>query len=259
MNKGTWVHWLLASIVILLLGAALAVAEERIEVKVEKHGGDEITVDVNGVVETIHLEDLADGEERSFDVGDHSLVVKRVGDDLTMVTGGHSFGALGGHAKSLDTMVWVTDDGEEIEIEGDCEKKAARKIVVMKSDAQGDDDTKIYKIRVDGDDVLLDKEMNIEIDEVMTIGAGDHPHAVFISEDGQGDHPVIIKTHRAGADMVKYRCEETGSVLLVKKDDAYHDTYICPATGCIMTKVEEPEVKVIEIRKTIEIEEEEEE
>jgi nitrite reductase/ring-hydroxylating ferredoxin subunit len=259
MNKGTWVHWLLASIVILLVGVALVAAEERIEVKVETDGGDEITVDVNGQVETIHLEDLADGEERSFDVGDHSLVVKRVGDELKLTSDGHAFGALGGHGKSLDTMVWVSDDGEEIEIDGACDKKAVKKIVVMKSGAEGDGEAKTYKIRIDGDDVMLDKEMNIEIDEIMTIGADGHPHAVFISEEGHGDHPVIVKTHHAGADLVKFRCEETGSVLLVKKDNAYHDTYICPATGCVMTKVEEAEMKVIEIRKTIEIEEEEEE
>ncbi len=54
--------------------------------------------------------------------------------------------------------------------------------------------------------------------------------------------------------MVKYVCEETGSILMVKKEDALEDAYICPATGCVMTKVEEPEVRVIKIEKRIEVE-----
>ena len=254
MNKGTWVHWLLASIVILLVGAVLVAAEDRIEVKVEKESANEITVDINGEVETIHLDDLADGEERSFDVGDHNLVVKRVGDDLRLTSDGHAFGVLGGHGVDLDTMLWVTDDGEKIEIDGEGDHSAVKKVVVMKTDAEGGGETRSYTVHIDGEDVLLGNELDIEIDELMDLDAEGHPHAVFISKDGAGDHPVIIKSQLAGIGMVTYRCEETGSVLRVKKEDAIEDAYICPATGCVMTKVEEPEFRVIKIRKQVETE-----
>ncbi len=97
MSKQTWVHWVVAAILVVVAGVMIASAEERIEVRVEKNSGDEISVDVNGVTEVVRLDDLADGESRTFDVGDHELVVKRVGDDLTIVNDGHGFGSFGGH------------------------------------------------------------------------------------------------------------------------------------------------------------------
>ncbi len=193
-----------------------------------------ISVDVNGVTEVVRLEDLADGESRTFDVGDHELVVKRVGDDLTIINDGHGFGSFGEHG----TRVWVTDEGENIEIDGDCEF-GENKVIVMKVDGlEGEDgEAMTYTIHVDGDDVLLDGEHNIEIDEIVKLHGGHHG-AVFISEDGDVDHPMIIKSHGMHAGMVKYLCEETGSVLMVKQEDALEDAYICPATGCVMKKLD---------------------
>ena len=66
---------------------------------------------------------------------------------------------------------------------------------------------------------------------------------------------MVIKSHGMHAGLVKYVCEETGSVLMVKQEDALEDAYICPATGCVMTKMEEPEVRVIKIQKKIGIDE----
>jgi hypothetical protein len=254
MSKQNWVHWVVAAVLVLVAGAFIASAEERIEVRVEKESADLISIDVNGVTEVVRLEDLADGESRTFDVGDHELVVKRVGDDLTIVSDGHGLGSFGGHGKSLDTMVWVGDDCEDIEIDCDGGEHQAKKIVVMTSGDQEAGEAKTYTIHVDGDDVLLDGEHNIEIDEIMNLHGGDHG-AVFISEDGDVQHPVIMGLHGLHGDMVKYRCDETGSVLMVKKDDALEDVYICPATGCVMNKVEEPEVRVIKIQKKVEIDE----
>ncbi len=228
MSKQTWVHWVAAAILVVVAGVLIASAEERIEVKVLKESADAISVDVNGVTEVVRLEDLADGESRIFDVGDHELVVKRVGGDLTIVSDGHGLGSFDGHGKSLDTMVWVGEDGEDIEIDCDGGKHQAKKIVVMTTGDQEAGEAKTYTIHVDGDEVLL---------------------------DGEVDHPMIVKTHEMFGNVVKYRCEETGSVLLVKKEDALQDTYICPATGCVMTKVEEPEVRVIKIEKRVESDE----
>jgi nitrite reductase/ring-hydroxylating ferredoxin subunit len=254
MSKQTWVHWVAAAILVVVAGVLIASAEERIEVKVLKESADAISVDVNGVTEVVRLEDLADGESRIFDVGDHELVVKRVGGDLTIVSDGHGLGSFDGHGKSLETMVWVGEDGEDIEIDCDGGKHQAKKIVVMTAGDQEAGEAKTYTIHVDGDEVLLDGENQLEIDELVKLHGGHHG-AVFISEDGEVDHPMIVKTHEMFGNVVKYRCEETGSVLLVKKEDALQDTYICPATGCVMTKVEEPEVRVIKIEKRVESDE----
>lgn len=255
MSKQTWVHWVVAAILVVLAGAFIASAEERIEVRVEKESADEISVDINGVTEVIRLEDLVDGESRTFDVGDHELVVKRVGDDLTIVSDGHAFGSFGAHGEGHSTNVWVTDDGETIEIDGD-HGFSANKVIVMKVDGlEGEDgEVKAYTIQLDGDEVLLDGEHNVELDEIIKLHRGHHG-AVFISEDGDVDHPMIIKRHGMHAGLVKYICEETGSVLMVKQEDALEDAYICPATGCVMTRIEEPEVRVIKIQKKVEIDE----
>ena len=255
MRKQTWVHLVIAAILVLAVGAIIASAEERIEVRVEKNSSDEISVDVNGVTEVVRLDDLADGESRTFDVGDHELVVKRVGDALTIVSDGHGFTSFGGHGKSLDTMIWVNDEGENIEIDGDCEFEGEKVIVMKVVGGEGEDgESKTYTIHIDGDDVMLDGEHNVEIAEIMKLHGGGHHGAVFISKDGNVLHPSMMGAHQWHGDVVKYLCEETGSTLLVKKDDAIEDAYICPATGCVMTRVEETDVQVIMIKKMIEAE-----
>lgn len=256
MSKQTWVHWVVAAILVVVAGAFIASAEERIEVRVEKESADEISVTVNGVAEVVRLDDLADGESRTFDVGDHDLVVKRLGDELTIITDGHAFGSFGDHGANHQMNVWVTDDGEEIEVhtDGDCDLKAVKKMIVMSSSDGADGEEQTYTIHIDGDDVMLDGEHNIEIDEIVKIHGGHHG-AVFISEDGEVDHQMIMAGHGMHAGLVKYICEETGSILMVKEEDALEDAYICPATGCVMKKMEEPEVRVIKIQKMVETDE----
>ena len=133
-------------------------------------------------------------------------------------------------------------------------------IVVKTGDCDGEDCDeleKAYTIRVDGDDVLLDGEHTIEIDEIIGSHGGEGHGAIFISKDGNVHHPSMKGVHDWHSDMVTYRCEETGSTLRVKKDDAIEDAYVCPATGCVMTRVEETAVKVIKVMKKVEIEDEE--
>ena len=67
---------------------------------------------------------------------------------------------------------------------------------------------------------------------------------------------MMVRAPCVPGNTVKYRCEETGSVLFVSTDDAIEDSYICPATGCVMTRVSEPETRVITITKKVEIEDE---
>jgi len=53
--------------------------------------------------------------------------------------------------------------------------------------------------------------------------------------------------------MVRYRCEANGSELLVMEDRATADSCVCPATGCVMTKVAEPELRVVKVVRTVKV------
>jgi hypothetical protein len=67
-----------------------------------------LSIDVNGVTETITLDDLAEGEERAYDVGGHEVTIKRIDNRLTLVHDGLMAGALhGGHHQ----QIWVEGDG----------------------------------------------------------------------------------------------------------------------------------------------------
>lgn len=255
MNRRTWLQAVLAAILIVVAGAIIAAAEERIEVRVEQDSPDEISVDINGVNEIIRIDDLADGESRAFDVGDHEIVVRRVGDELTLTDDGFDVGTDG----DLKTMVWLTDDGKRIEIDGDNTDASGQHVMVMKVAGDGDEDGELrtYTVEVDGDEVLLNGEPVVDVDEVIMRNKGEYPHGVFIGEGEDGDHVKVFKTVVKGGDLVTYRCEETGSILMVKRDDAIEDAYICPATGCLMTRVEEPDVHMITVTKKVEVEDEE--
>lgn len=245
MRKQSWLSWIIAAVLILGLGVAIAAAGERVEVRVEKNGDDEVSVEINGVSEVIRIDDLADGESRSFDLGDHSLVVTRAGDALTVTSDGHGFSSFGGDGDTVDHLVWIGDDGEEIELDG--EHRIVKKMVVTTHGEDGGDGTQVYTIHMDGDEADLDGDIEVQVDELV----GSYgPHAVFIAKDAAAGRPVVVQTDGMFGDVVKYRCDETGSVLLVKTEDALEDAYVCPATGCVMRRVEEPEMRVIKIRRT---------
>lgn len=247
MKKSTWVQFVVAAVLVLIAGTVLVSAgEEQIKVQIEKDGDNEVSVDVNGVTEVIRLEDLADGESRTFGAGDHEVVVKRLGEELSIIAAGHAIGGIGDHGVSKDVMVWVGDEGENIEIRKE-------KVIVIKADGDGDALHNAFTYHISGDDELLDGEHNIMIEEILEGHGGEGHTAIFFDDEGGEHHPTIIKRQLCDG-MVKYRCEETGSVLMVKKDDAIEDVYICPATGCVMEKVDEPQMKVI----TIKVEEEDE-
>jgi hypothetical protein len=257
MNKRTWLQVVLAAILVVLAGAIIAAAEEgRIEVRVEQEGPDEISVDVNGVTEVVRLDDLADGESRTVDVGDHEIVVRRVGDELKLTDEGYEFGMHGG---DLETMVWLTDDGDRIEIDGGQPDDSGQRVMVMKVTGDGDEggETQTYRIEVEGDRILLNGAPIVDVDEVIMRNKGEFPHGVLIGEGEDGEHVKVFRSVVKGGDLVTYRCEETGSVLMVKRDDAIEDAYICPATGCVMTRVEEPDVHVVTVTKKVEVEDEE--
>jgi len=239
MNGSSWTRYLVAAALVLVVGAVWVLAEEiEMKVEVRSEGGQEITVDVNGVKETIHVDDLAEGEERSFDVGGHPITVKRVDDRLTLVHD-QMMGKLHHAGEGHSELLWV-GEGE------DCDHPCKR-VMIMKT---GDGETIDIEVLEDGDA------------DVVFFGDGGHSghHAMkWIAEDGE-DGPIIIKRmgHHGGGDFVHYRCEETGSMLTVKADENLLDDYLDPVTGCVMKKVENAGVHVIKIREEIFIEEEDE-
>ncbi len=234
MKQLSWLYWIVAAAIVLVGGAALAFADSDGEVKKM------VKVNVNGDVDSLGLDDLADGETREFDAGDHTVTVTRNGNDLEVLLDGEE---IGGHVlPGSERMIWVGEDGLP---EGHAEG-LGRQVIVMKDGGEGDMVTQTVTIHTDCDDGEIDCE-TVDVD-VMA-----HPHAVYFAGD-DGDHPMIIKTHGMHDGMVRYRCEETGSVLLVGEEDALSDTYICPATGCVMEKVTEPEMRVIKLEHRVEVE-----
>jgi hypothetical protein len=272
MNRNSWTRYLVAAALILLAGAvwSLAGEEKELNIQVKNLDGQEITVDVNGVKETIHLDDLAPGEEREIQVGEHPITIRRVDDQLTLVHEGlHGSAAAFSHeGEGHGQTVWVTKgdegsvghrfvimkkgDGKTIDVEllGD-HLSTEGNVMFLGDDEHGEVDVFVVK----GEDGEIDIEALKEKygDELIDIHEeGDH-HVMRWVEEGDGDHPIIIKRmgHVGGGDFVVYRCEETGSMLTVKADDNLLDDYLDPVTGCVMKRVEEGDAQVITIRKAI--------
>lgn len=252
MKQLTWSHWILAAAIVLAAGAALVFADSEPDVRKM------VKVNVNGSVENLELEDLADGETREFDAGEHTVTVTRTGDELFVRLDGEE---IGGHGLGSDAMVWVTKD-ELIEQAGE---GGARRVMIVKSDCEGDcegdcqgeGELRTIMVHADCDEEIDDCEkIDIEVEsmnelDIRELHAEGHPHAMVMTS-GDGPHPMIFKTRAVREGMVRYRCEETGSELLVKQEDAVADSYVCPATGCVMEKVTEPEVKVIKVMHRVE-------
>lgn len=266
MKLENWMRYLVAAALVILVGAAWVLAGEKtMKVEVRTEDGQEISIDVNGVTEIITLDDLAEGEQRSFDVGGHEVTVKRVGDRLTLVHDGILAGHLhGGHHKE----VWIGAG------EGETDK---RQVVIMKHGADGtvsvDAETELMFIGEDdfsSHDVLILKGEDGEIDiEALKEKYGEDfeefhtAHGAHVMKwvvEGDAEHPIIIKRmgHLEGGGFVTYRCEETGSMLTVKADENLLDDYIDPVTGCVMKKVEHAGVRVIKIHQEKAVESEDE-
>jgi hypothetical protein len=250
----------MAAALILLVGAvwSLAGEEKRLNIEVKNIDGQEITVDVNGVKETIHLDDLAPGEEREFQVGEHPITVRRVDDKLVLVHEGLHGNAMAvahkgeGHGKTI----WVTKGDEHVH--GDHGVMIVKKgegesfdIELLEEHLGKDGNVMFFGDEAHGDaNVYILKNADSEIDiEALKEKYGDE----LIDIHEGGDHPIIIKRmgHVGGGDYVVYRCEETGSMLTVKADENLLDDYIDPVTGCVMKKVESSGHHVVTIKKKI--------
>jgi hypothetical protein len=150
-------HWVLAALLVLVGGVAIAFSE-TVKLKVENRDGERVEIDLNGDVQLIELENLADGETRDFTAGDHNVQVRRVGDELQVMLDGDAFigEKEGGFAGN---MVWVTDDGETVHMPG-----AAKRVIVMKDPDSVDGENKTYAVRIKTDEDCEDCEELVDID-----------------------------------------------------------------------------------------------
>jgi hypothetical protein len=259
MKKSSWIQVVLAAVLVLVAGGLALAAEPQImKVKVKKGDTETVEVDHNGTVEVLTLDDLADGEERSYQAGDHEITVRREGDSLTVEMDGESFGTT--IHQGSKNMVWVAENGEaEGKIDIVTEAGMHAKKVMILSDAGDAGDAKVIKIHCEGaedcDDIetinietMIDGEIDIE---ALKQKLGEEHVMVHVGEGGHGG-PMIIKTAVAAEDKVVYRCAEDGAEIVLKKADATQEHYTCPVCGRLMEKVEHPQVKVIELKHEIE-------
>ena len=245
MKLDSWARYLVAAALIILVGAAWVLAEEKtMKVEVRSDDGKEISIDVNGVTETVTLDDLAEGEERTYDVGGHEVTVKRLNDRLALV---HD-GLMDGDHSLHHQKIWI--EGNEV-------SAGEHRVMIMKRgeageveidvDGHGDHDVFILK----GEDGEIDiealkEEYGEDFEEFHTAHGA---HVMKWVSEGDGTHPIVIQRmgHRGGGDYVTYRCEETGSMLTVKADENLLDDYLDPVTGCVMKKVEHAGAHMIKI------------
>ena len=236
MKQDRWFKVAVAALVVIVGGALLALAEETIDVNVEVDDDHRTTVEVraDGAVDVFTVDDLEDGEERVFEAGDHTVTVRRAGDDIDVLLDGDELGA--------------NIDGSKI-----------RKVVKIREGAGGED------LVWHSDDGAIE-EMIVELEE--HIGEGEdgevevkvrslagHPGAIFIAADD--DEPRrLVTMGGTPPGMVRYRCEDTGSELLVAQEHATQPSFVDPATGCLMEKVESEDQKVVIIKKKVTVSEE---
>jgi len=218
MKRSTVVQ-LVAAALVILGGLALAFAGEgRTEVTVETTAGGQAVVMVNGERHEVSIGDLAEGEQRTFSAGEHTITVQRVGDELKVDLDGHGLGEPGcaGTAK----LVWVGEEGEH------------------------------------GEHVVVHKGEGAKVRKKVVIVTGDDAEGegVRVETGGEGEAVKVIRTGDALAlvpdiaqleNRVTYRCSEDGTTVSMAKDKATQATYTCPVCGRVMEKVDAPKVRVM--------------
>jgi len=155
-------------------------------------------------------------------------------------------------------MTWVDkeigEDGQHFIVikhgEGGSEEGCERKIMFVGEGEGAAEDIVILR----GPDGSVDTEA---LEQALEEKYGDRLQTIDVVGGGEGmtwtdensvGHQIIVKRLGPADDgLVRYRCEETGSTLTVKKAEGLLDSYTDPVTGCVMTKVEEPVRKVVRV------------
>ncbi len=276
MKENRWMQVLLAAVLIIIAGSVIALAE-TVDVEVEVDGDTRTTVEIktDDSIEVFTLDDLADGEERIIESGEHTITVRRDGDDITVLMDGESLGGSDGAMIQKMIRIGEPTDGDEKKIvlvgghhghrfiECDGAGEGVKIIKIRKGEGgedfvwHGEGDADIEKILIELEEEIGEGEL-AEIKLILEGGLEGHDMVFFGDDEGADLHKVIKMgghhgIHGAHFGKVRYRCEETGSVLLVDPEHASEDTLVDPASGCLMNKVVDQEPQVIMIKKEIRI------
>lgn len=217
MEHRSWQYRATAVVLVAVAGLAVALAEEtRREQRVE--------VVIGGEHESLGLEDLADGETRSFGSNDREITVTRRGDRLEVAMDGKPIvvPAPDAHLVLGDTMTWIGAGGD-----GEEPRSGFRYLFVS----------------ADGDEEGEESRVVVRVDE-----------RVVTSEDGERRVRVVGPAHGlAGAwvddGSVVFRCPDDGTTLRAPADRVTEKGFTCPVCGRTMERSENAEVKVIEVEK----------
>ena len=280
MKENRWMQVLLAAVLIIIAGGVIALAE-TVDVEVEVDGDAQTTVEVrtDDSIDVFTVDDLADGEERIIESGEHTITVRRDGEEITVLMDGEALG--GGDGAMIQKMIRIGEPGDGDE----------KQIVMVgghhghkfiECDSDGEEGIKIIKIRKGdgGEDFVWHGDGDADLEEILIeleeeIGESELAEIKLILEGGMEGHEMIFFGDDEGADLHKiikmgghhgmhgahfgkvcYRCEETGSMLLVDPEHATQDTLVDPASGCLMKKMADENPKVIMIKKELRIIEE---
>lgn len=182
----------------------------------------------------IQLEDLADGESRTFGEGEHEIVITRNGSQLSLEfpgrDGDHGEIILGGMGHTLDCAgdnnctISVSDNGHMIMINTDRAHTGMGMI--------GSSIAKAFTFVTSGDVEGMEGEVHI-----IKIGKGE-------GEDGEGENVWISGGHgghgsmflHSMGDKVTLRCTEGDTTMMVNKDDA-EGSFYCPQHKTLLEKV----------------------
>jgi hypothetical protein len=262
-EKRIWSSIIAAALI--LVGGAVFINAETINLEVEVEDGSSATVEViiDGESQTFTVDDLAEGEERTFEAGDHTVLIRRAGDDIEVLLDGDEIGAhMHGGGKQAHKMIVMSGDFGEAHAERMFISEGGAKVKVVKV-GEGEDfvwhgeDGDAEEILVELKEHLGDGEA-AKIDVFVEELGGEHDVYVLKTGEGEGMHPKVIELAGPHAGMVKYRCDETGSVLMVKEENATFDSFVDPASGCLLKKVDTPDEHVMIIKKKVTIVEDEE-
>ena len=188
MKENRCMQVLLAAVLIIIAGGVIALAE-TVDVEVEVDGEASTTVEVrtDDTIDVFTLDDLADGEERIIESGEHTITVRRDGDDITVLMDGESLGGSDGAMIQKMIRIGEPGDGEDkkivmvgghpghrfIECDGDGE---GVKVIKIRKGEGGED----FVWRGDGDADIAD--ILIELEE--EIGEGELAEIKLILEGG---------------------------------------------------------------------------
>lgn len=244
MKSSTWLSILLAAVLVLAGGALLALAAPGEDATLADQ---QVVVDADGTVQSIGLEDLADGESREIAAGNHTVTITRGGQQLEVLLDGKDLMGEAPVDRGRKAVVWVGEEGDG--------QAQAQRVVVFKG-AEGEPaEARTVVIRTregEGEEELTVDVHAIADAEWSELEAAGGKRTMIFTSAAPGSEPVVVAAPGRRPGMVRYRCEATGSELLVDKGNATADSYVCPATGCVMTRVDEPEVRVIKVIRKVE-------